>query len=323
MFGRCRCDPCKNNTAEYQNKRIYYIVYFRFLYDIALSPQYELTFLWFVQATVMVALSAVGIDTLFYACTWNIVGHLKIVQHRFTAVRLHEQTSRLSQELRAIIAYHSKIISLADCLSEVYQPIMLMQFLITSLMLCVIAYQLTLVSQRIRVASINLKAMIIFRNQFTVEPRCGVICDICDIPARHLLPVLCVLPRRIHTGGGERIISRRHVHVPLARVALLGPALYAVLSDACPKAGANSSYILLGEPTAFLIGMCNVVCLQYSYSRQFVCSCRLLVLLDLILRCSSLCPSERWSCSLYSALPDPTWYILLLTHVLYVKNILS
>lgn len=105
----------------------------------------------------MVALSAVGIDTLFYACVCNIVGHLQILQHRFSSVQLHDKTNRslrptLSREFRNMIVYHNKIISLADSLSDVYQPIMLMQFLITSLLLCVIAYQLTLVSISMRIA---------------------------------------------------------------------------------------------------------------------------------------------------------------------------
>lgn len=117
----------------------------------------------------MVALSAVGIDTLFYACVCNIVGHLQILQHRFSSVQLHDKTNRslrptLSREFRKMIVYHNKIISLADSLSDVYQPIMLMQFLITSLLLCVIAYQLTLVSIAYENRIVNIICHLIFQS---------------------------------------------------------------------------------------------------------------------------------------------------------------
>lgn len=143
----------------------------RFYYDIQTSPNYELTYLWFVQATLLVALSAVGIDTLFYACAWNLAGHFRIVQQRFAAVALCSTGRRrasarndcgkmdvdddvddadnddvgISAEFRQLIGYHGRIIDLAARLSNVYESIMLAQFLLSSLLMCMIAYQLTLV----------------------------------------------------------------------------------------------------------------------------------------------------------------------------------
>lgn len=98
---------------------------------------------------------------------------------------------------------------------------------------------------------------------FTVTPRSGIICDICDIPAGHMFSVLCVLPRWVNIGDGERVVGHDHLHMPLARVTLFGAALYAPMSDACSKTHANSSYILFGQLATILIGTRIVRALKY------------------------------------------------------------
>lgn len=123
-----------------------------FPYSITVSPNYEITYLWFVQASSLVGVGHIAADTIFYACVCNLVGHYHIIQDRWAAAKLHHGSSAsLSNEVRTLIVYHVRLDELANRMSAMYQPIMMVQFMGTSLLLCVIAYQLTLPNQELGV----------------------------------------------------------------------------------------------------------------------------------------------------------------------------
>lgn len=93
-----------------------------------------------MQATLLAALSAVVIDTLFYASARNSAAHFRIVQQRFASLTLYQsrQGSRIDcgsvpienddnnlgifAVFRKLIGYHGRIIQLAARLSNVYEP---------------------------------------------------------------------------------------------------------------------------------------------------------------------------------------------------------
>ena len=100
--------------------------------------------MWFVQSTYLAAVGSTAIDTLFYASAFNLSGHLKIIQYNLEHLEFNGIIND-SEGLCCIISKYTQIIDTCNDLTDVYKPILLTQFLISSLQICVIAYQLTLV----------------------------------------------------------------------------------------------------------------------------------------------------------------------------------
>lgn len=129
---------------------IYYIIFFSFMYDIQSTPNYELTYLWFAHGTYACVVGSTGIDTLFYASAFNLCGHFRIIQSRAKRI-IFERTCPdskrvlLSEELRDLIKYHKTVMDLCNQLLTNFRPIIFTQIFFSSLNICVIAYQLTLV----------------------------------------------------------------------------------------------------------------------------------------------------------------------------------
>lgn len=139
------------------------------MYDISKSPNYELTYLWFVQGAFVVVFVSLAVDSLFYAAAFNLSGHFKIIQNKIENLKFEQSTMsdvQLSQHFRQVIKYHKKIKRMITYLTEIYKPILLIQFMVASLQLCVVGYQLTLVYTYIPIFLI-LK-LIIFRNIFSL-----------------------------------------------------------------------------------------------------------------------------------------------------------
>lgn len=122
----------------------------RFTYDITVTPNYELTYLWFAHGTFMVVAGSVGVDCLFYGWASNIRSHFQVIQKRFQNLKFSAtETLVYTQDLNDFmytIRYHEKVLALCNQCSDLYAPIIFVQFLITSLLICVIAFQLTMVS---------------------------------------------------------------------------------------------------------------------------------------------------------------------------------
>lgn len=126
------------------------------MYDITVSPNYEMTYLWFVQCTYLAAIGSVGVDCLFYGSSFNISSHFQIIQKKirnttFDQFTIQQETHSgkriIAEEIFEIIKYHQKVLNICDELQYLYSAVLFTQFTVTSVQLCVIAFQLTLVSR--------------------------------------------------------------------------------------------------------------------------------------------------------------------------------
>lgn len=118
-----------------------------FVYNVNRSPSYELTYLWFIQATCICAFGTPAIDTFFYAGAFNVSAHFQIIQRHADRIRYGTNGGYISWlQLRELRAYHQRTIDLAQYLTQTYQPILLVHFAVSSVQICAIAYQLTLVN---------------------------------------------------------------------------------------------------------------------------------------------------------------------------------
>lgn len=89
-------------------------------------------------------------DSLFYAAALNLSAHFSIVQYRMGERKsFQNHKGNLSAEFRTTIKYHIRIVGMCSELASVYRPIVFTQLMISSLQICVIAYQLTLVSKSV------------------------------------------------------------------------------------------------------------------------------------------------------------------------------
>ncbi|KAG4068760.1 hypothetical protein HA402_002451 [Bradysia odoriphaga] len=130
-----------------------------FIYDILGSPNYELTYLWFVQCTGLAVFGSVGVDCLFYGSSLNISSHFKIIQKKARNIKFDQlmvkrnaryTTNRVAtEEFFDLIKQHQKILNICDEFETMYSTILFVQFLTTSAQLCVIAFQLTLPNQQL------------------------------------------------------------------------------------------------------------------------------------------------------------------------------
>lgn len=89
---------------------------------------------------------AVATDGLFVSFAINLVSHLKILQKSIEDNKFLKSDEELHSDLKSYIVYHNLILSLYNELRDIYSPIVFGQFLMTSLQVCVIVYQMVTVS---------------------------------------------------------------------------------------------------------------------------------------------------------------------------------
>lgn len=97
-------------------------------------------------------LVSMGVDVVFYGCAFNCTAHLRIIQKNMTEMIYESKREdcdkmALTNEFRANLKQHSKVLDITKILNDIFYPVILAQFLLSSLQLCVIAYQLTMVSK--------------------------------------------------------------------------------------------------------------------------------------------------------------------------------
>ncbi|XP_034487646.1 odorant receptor 82a-like [Drosophila innubila] len=107
------------------------------------SPGYEFGFIYTVFVTIAVVLFASAVDGLFISFAINLRAHFQALQQR-----IHELTFDLNQEqavqqqITQVVQYHVQLLNLGKQLRITYTPIVFGQFLITSIQVGVIIYQI-------------------------------------------------------------------------------------------------------------------------------------------------------------------------------------
>ncbi|XP_013102265.1 odorant receptor 82a [Stomoxys calcitrans] len=114
----------------------------RFPFDFESSPGYEVCYIYTGLVTLAVVMYAVAIDGLFLSFTINLVAHLKILQHYIKTNTFKKSDQELQSDVSFYVRYHNIILDLYKEIRDVYAPIVFGQFLMTSLQVCVIVYQM-------------------------------------------------------------------------------------------------------------------------------------------------------------------------------------
>ncbi|KNC32434.1 putative odorant receptor 82a [Lucilia cuprina] len=127
----------------------------RFAFDFETFPGYEFAYIYTGLVTLSVVMYAVATDGLFVSFAINLVSHLKILQKSIENNTFLKSDEELHKDLKSYIEYHNLILSLYNELRDIYSPIVFGQFLMTSLQVCVIVYQMVTHMDTILVLIIN------------------------------------------------------------------------------------------------------------------------------------------------------------------------
>ncbi|XP_017035977.1 odorant receptor 82a isoform X2 [Drosophila kikkawai] len=106
------------------------------------SPGYEFGFLYTVLVTVVVVAYASAVDGLFISFAINLRGHFQTLQQEIEHFDLALSERETNAGLKSMVDYHEELLSLSRKLRSIYMPTVFGQFVITSLQVGVIIYQL-------------------------------------------------------------------------------------------------------------------------------------------------------------------------------------
>nr|AOE48077.1 putative odorant receptor OR11 [Scaeva pyrastri] len=114
----------------------------RFFFDAEHSPVYEYAYIYTGCVTVIVVSYVVAIDGLFIAFAIHLRSHFRLLQHYIENNSFKSNEAAINTNIRSYVKYHSKLLRLAEQICQTFKPIIFVQFLITSLQVCVLVYQL-------------------------------------------------------------------------------------------------------------------------------------------------------------------------------------
>ncbi|XP_033166866.1 odorant receptor 82a [Drosophila mauritiana] len=106
------------------------------------SPGYEVCFLYTVLVTVVVVAYASAVDGLFISFAINLRAHFQTLQSQIENWEFPSSKPDTQIRLKSIVEYHVLLLSLSRKLRSMYTPTVMGQFVITSLQVGVIIYQL-------------------------------------------------------------------------------------------------------------------------------------------------------------------------------------
>ncbi|KAJ3663334.1 hypothetical protein Zmor_007625 [Zophobas morio] len=112
-------------------------------YDSTVSPFYELTYLYQVVGMWYISMSNVNIGTLFYALLTYVVVQCDILCDNCKNLTIGQ--SSYNQRLTSCIKHHKEILSFAQNSNEVFEMVILGQFITSTIVIATTLFMLTLV----------------------------------------------------------------------------------------------------------------------------------------------------------------------------------
>ncbi|XP_054725222.1 odorant receptor 82a [Anastrepha obliqua] len=114
----------------------------RFPFDFESTPGYQFAYAYTILITFMVVMHATSVDGIFVSFTNNLRSHFQALQYFIETNTFDKSDALLQQELRVYVQYHTRLLALSENVQRIFKPIIFGQFLMTSLQVCVIIYQL-------------------------------------------------------------------------------------------------------------------------------------------------------------------------------------
>jgi 7tm Odorant receptor len=102
------------------------------------------------MAIFSVIFGATAIDSMYAGSIIVFCAHFRVLQRRFRNLTAEELRAVNRGELDDILTYHIRILELCETFKALYQPVILVQFLLSSLLLCVLGFQLTMVYNKLK-----------------------------------------------------------------------------------------------------------------------------------------------------------------------------
>ncbi|KAH8354538.1 hypothetical protein KR084_000903 [Drosophila pseudotakahashii] len=106
------------------------------------SPGYEVCFLYTILVTVVVVAYASAVDGLFISFAINLRAHFQTLHWKIANEEFALSEKQFQARLKSIVDYHVLLLFLSSKLRAIYTPTVFGQFVITSLQVGVIIYQL-------------------------------------------------------------------------------------------------------------------------------------------------------------------------------------
>ncbi|XP_037945273.1 odorant receptor 82a-like [Teleopsis dalmanni] len=114
----------------------------RFNFDFVSTPGYEFGYVYTGFVTMTVVMYASAIDGLFLSFTINLRSHFQALQFFIQTNKFRRSDKAAQYDISKYIDYHVLLLDLSNKVRQIYKPIVFGQFLLTSVQVCVIIYQL-------------------------------------------------------------------------------------------------------------------------------------------------------------------------------------
>ncbi|XP_051863953.1 odorant receptor 82a [Drosophila albomicans] len=114
----------------------------KFPFNDVNTPGYEFGFGYTVFVTIAVVLYASAVDGLFISFAFNLRAHFQALQQRIQQLTFDQSAEADHEQMIHVVQYHVKLLDLSKQLRITYMPIVFGQFLITSIQVGVIIYQI-------------------------------------------------------------------------------------------------------------------------------------------------------------------------------------